>query len=372
MRSRPFLAPCLVSVTLAAGLPGCEGDDPAASSRGLDGGADGGAACAADRAIAPIEESGCAPGATDYQPRDQGSANDTWPACISDDDTYHVVEQSIGALGRVAAFEQLAELLGFGGTKVPSPEDFLDARVLYTQPEGIESRVVRREDEHYPAAPKACRDLTSAEQAQYPDRCVGPVRILPILNAAFQDGVDGVDPAGSASKIEGALLWFFYVSIFKEATSAASAAKDCDSMWAKYTGGTQRDEQPAGLGRYVLARSRTTHDRVLDGLLAVRCWRDLDNPSGAATNLTLRDQARLQLDTALLRGLALIVRQRVQTLPCDGAWESTRVLAGVLDREATAREPARAAELREELAKPAAAVDAAKVLAALDDLFPCS
>lgn len=362
----------LVAALLLAAVPACEGDDPVATGPTLDAGDGGGTACEADRDVVPVEETGCTPVATDYRPRDPGSASDTWPACISDDDTYHVVEPSIGALGRVAAFEELAERLGFGGTKVPAPQDFLDARVIYTQPEGIESRVVRREDEHFPAAPKACRDMTATEQAGYPDRCVGPVKILPILNAAFQAGIDGADPVGNASKIEGALLWFFYVSVFKEATTAASAAKDCDSMWAKYTGGTQRDETPAGLGRYVLARSRTAHDRVIDGLLAVRCWRDLDNPSGAASNLALRDQARLQLDTALLRGLALIVRQRVQTLPCDGAWESAKILAGVLDREAASRDPASAGALREEFARAPDAVDAARVVAALDALFPCS
>jgi hypothetical protein len=39
-----------------------------------------------------------------------------------------------------------------------------------------------------------------AEQAQYPDRCVGPVRIGPILNAAFEAGIKGEEPVLNAAR----------------------------------------------------------------------------------------------------------------------------------------------------------------------------
>ena len=45
----------------------------------------------------------CEPLATDYLPRDAGSATDDWPACISDDNTYHWIGATIGSIARVAA-----------------------------------------------------------------------------------------------------------------------------------------------------------------------------------------------------------------------------------------------------------------------------
>ena len=230
----------------------------------------------------------------------------------------------------------------------------------------------RREDEHYPAIPgKLCRDMTPEEQQMHADRCVGPVKIRPILNAAFMNGMMGIEPALNAARIEGALLWHFYISAFKEATSSAENPLDTDSMWAKYTGGEPRSGG-LGLSRYVRARSLATHDRIWDGLLAVRCWRHLDNPTGMAMNLMMRDKARAQLDRALLRGMALILRQRVQALPCGTAFETVKILGGMLGREATARNPAAAAVLKREVEKTdPAAVDRTALTTALDDLFPC-
>ena len=146
---------------------------------------------------------------------------DQWPACISDRNEYVAFSPNISSLARVGAFEQISRILGFGTGKAPSPAEFTEARVIYTQEQGIESRVSRREDEHYPPAAKACRDMTEAEIAANTDRCVGPAKIRPILNAAFQEGMAGQDPALNAARIEGALLWFLYISIFKEATTAA-------------------------------------------------------------------------------------------------------------------------------------------------------
>lgn len=365
-------ARALLALALAAAGAACEAGDPVVTNPAGTGGHGGSAApCDADEGIASRDDPACMALPDDYLPRENNSADDTWPACISDANAYVPFDMNISSLGRVAAFEEIGELLGFGGMKAPSSQDFLDARVIYTQEQGIESRVVRREDEHYPPAPALCRDMTPEEQAMYPDRCVGPVKIRPILNAAFEAGINGQDPVENAARIEGALLWFFYVSIFKEATTAAQNAVDVDSMWAKYTGGEPR-ESALGLSRYVKPRSQQAHDRIWDGLLAVRCWRDLDNPTGAAMDLAMQDRARAQLDRALLRGVALIVRQRVERLPCVAAWEPVKILGAVLDREATLRDAEQAAILREELAKARAEdVDQSRVLAALDAIFPC-
>jgi hypothetical protein len=91
-----------------------------------------------------------------------------------------------------------------------------------------------------------------------------------------------------------------------------------------------------------------------------------------AMNLMMRDKARAQLDRALLRGMALIVRQRVQVLPCGTAFETVKILGGMLGREAAARNPEAAAVLKREVEKTdPAAVDKATLTTALDQLFPC-
>ena len=67
-----------------------------------------------------------------------------------------------------------------------------------------------------------------------------------------------------------------YVSMHKEVTSATTAKDDIDSVWAKYTGGEQRDGKPIGFARYVRARSRQVHDRIFDGVpsvLKAELWR---------------------------------------------------------------------------------------------------
>lgn len=355
------------AIVASAGLLGCEAENPA-STAATDRDATAPASCAPDRAIVPAAEGSCPRAPTDFVP---GSESDGWPACVVDDGVYHAFSASIASLTRVEAFERIASILRFGRDTAPTPADFVEARAIYSADEGIGSRVVRREDEHYPPAAKACRDMTPDEIVAHADRCVGPAKILPILTRAFADGANGVDPLGNAARIEASLLWFFYLSTHKEATTCASKSADCDSMWAKYSGGEPRTSAK-GLSRYVRARSPMAHDRAYDGLLAVRCWRDLDNPSGVAADLDTRDRARAQLDRALLRGLAVIVRQRALERACGGAWEGVRVLGAVLDREATARDPENAAVLRAELAKTSPNdVDEAKLLAALDALFPC-
>ena len=42
------------------------------------------------------------------------------------------------------------------------------------------------------------------------------------LNKAFADGASGNEPLANAARVEAGLLWFLYVSTYKEANSCAS------------------------------------------------------------------------------------------------------------------------------------------------------
>jgi len=317
----------------------------------------------------------CPPLDTDYQPR---TGLDDWPACISDDDTYHWIGTTIGSIARITSFESIADLLWRRAT-APTADDFLAARTIYVETNGLDSRIQRREDLHYPAVPAADGACTDAGVPDlYPDRCVGPARMLPLLNDAFAAGSTGTEPAVHAARIEAALLWFLYLSPYKESNTCTTTPADCDSAWAYYTGGEDR-AGGLGLAAYVSALDGETHDRIWDGLLAVRCWKNLDNETGTSVDLDLRDQAIAQLDRAALRGVALIVRDRFDMLAAattsatrDAAWAFLRILGGVLDREATVRDADMAIVLRNELARTdPLAVDVAGAQAALDALFPC-
>lgn len=364
----------LPSIVLVVGLAACAEPDPVASDAGAR--LDAAVADAMVDAQPPADANpACQPLVTDYQPRSNGSASDGWAACISDDNIYHPIDLSISTVARVAGFEQIATLL-FGGD-APSPQDFIDARLIYLTDNGLESRVSRREDEHYPPAPSACRDLSAAALAAYPDRCVGPVKIQPLLNLAFSEGASGISPERNARIIEAGLLWFLYVSVHKEATTCASAPRDCDSSYAYYTGGEDRSGG-LGLARDVRGLAVETHDRIWDGILAVRCWRDLDNPTGPAMNLALRDQAIAQLDRALLAGLSSILVDRTQRLRSEvgvaraADWRAVQLLGAVLDRDARERDATAADTLKAALAN----LDpSGPVLDAIEDslasLYPC-
>ncbi len=364
-----------VGLIVSLGMAGCESEDPDANPGNV-GDSSQGQVCdpLPDSNLERFEDPTCVPLSTDYTPRDEKSANDPYPACVSDEGVYVISRSSgadgISALGRVGAFEEIRKILGFGGEKVPTPQDFVDARVLYSQDQGLESRINRREDEHYPALAKPCQDLSEAEQLANPQRCVGAAQIRPLLLDAFQQGAQGQgDATVHAARIEVGLLWFFYTSMHKEVISATLAKDDIDSTWAKYGGGEQRDGEPLALARYVRARSQQVHDRVFDGILAVRCWRNLDEE--VAVDLAMRDRALAQLDRAVLKGLALIVRSRAQAIGCPAAFESARLLGHILDREATARDPDKAAVLRAELAKDPGVADVEAIVAALDSVFDC-
>lgn len=357
------------AATMADGGSGGATASPASGPGGAGGSVEPPLACEQDEGLLQNNGADCAAQPGDYVP----NTEDGYAKCVSDDDpgSYSPIDVNISTLARVAAFEKIATLLGFGTARAPTPQDFLDARVEYTLAEGLESRVTRREDEHYPPAPDACNKLPAGEVAKHPDRCVGPARIAPLLNEAFKAGTEGNEPALNAVRIEAALLWFLYVSVHKEAVTCSAKDVDCDSSYAYYTGGSKRADEGLGLSRYVKARSTQAHDRIWDGILAVRCWRALD-PGTPPTELSLRDMAIGQLDRALLRGVAVIVLQRLDKLPCVAAGEFVRILGPVLVREAEARDPASAAIIAAEFAKSdAREIDRPALSAAIESAFAC-
>lgn len=245
------------------------------------------------------------PLADDYVP---GVDDDAWPPCISDDGTYQRVQQDISTIARVEAFDDLRDLL-FDPTTSADADAFAQARVLYQQEEGLDSRVVRRYDPHYVVAGDV--DCTQPGiPACLPNYCVGPGRIQPLVLDALNAGIAGEDPVENAARVEAGLMWFLYVSTFKEGLTCTTKAKDCDSAYAYYTGGGDADTGK-GLAAAFIALDPELHAAAFRGALAVRCWRDLD-PEETATDTEQRDRARMQYDRALRAGMVAILADRAR------------------------------------------------------------
>ncbi len=261
-----------------------------------------------------LDLSQCSPKSTDYLPRENNSADDAWESCISDDGVYAQLELSVSSIERVAGFDQIADIL-WRSENVPTPEDFLTARDIYTMEQGLRTRVMRRFDPRLEAPPGgewSCGDEET--YLAYPEFCIGPSTIGPLVTQAFIDGIEGKTPLQNAARIEAGLTWFLYVSVLKEAQTCIEKAKDCDSSWAYYTGGTQREE-PRGLAAMVQSVSDETHNRAFDAILALRCWRDLD-PVTPAENLELWQLASTQIERALTHGMTTLARQRALSAEC--------------------------------------------------------
>lgn len=318
----------------------------------------------------------CMPLATDYQP---GKTVAGWPTCVSDGNTYVPINANISTVARIAAFEEVAKLL-WECDKVPTAQDFNDAKVQLNIANGLQSRLDRREDEHYPPFVNAmgqtlCTD--SAQNQNQPSRCVGPVRMVPILNAAFLAGSMGQEPRVNAAKIEGTLLWFLYSSVYKEAVTCGTATQDCDSSWAYYSGGEARANPGKGLMRYVKVADPSAHGRVYDATLATRCWRDADMAVPPA-NTTLQTRAYGQLDRALDRALAVVAMDRLGFMKRNTGerkaadWAFSQLVVGALDRAARAKDTTAAARLTAEVQKAdPAAVQVDTLIQTLQQLFPC-
>ena len=323
--------------------------------------------------------SACVPAATDYQPRKQVPGANGWPACASDDNTFHLIGTGLpAAASRSVAFETMAPKLWDNPN--PTRAQILSARDDYSVAEGLASRVARRQDVSYAEVPGsdkfACAN--AGVPAQYPDRCAGPAKLKPIIDEAFVKALDGTQPVVQAARIEAALLWFFYLSMTSEVwTCGFDDITDCDSAAGYYTQISPRSA-PTGLARYVFRQGPQTHQRIYDALLAERCWREDQTLPAKASLQPLYDLAQAQLAKATLRGEALILRERIGRIACSAGdaqqanIEFVKVLGGLLDHGAARYDATNAAKLKAFTADPkneAAAISAAQ--AAIDAIFAC-
>ncbi|MEM6291112.1 MAG: hypothetical protein AAGA54_07595 [Myxococcota bacterium] len=329
----------------------------------------------------------CSPNANDYTP----GGDDSYDACVTDDGTYTLVDSTPSSIARVEAYEEVLTILG----EAPTVDDFTAARTKYSEDEGLESRLQRREDLHFPAIPesdwdpgvdgdKQCTVASNVEK--YPERCAGPSSIAPIINDAFASGQMGEGEAAvHIARIEAAGLWFLYLSVYKEAnTCFTSKAKDCDSAWAYYTGGFDRSGG-IGIADDVMAVSSEAHEAIWDGFSAFRCIRDL-NPADDTPEIgdldmdaqALLCSAQSQLTTALDYGLAQVVRAKLVELgnltdvDAQARWAYLQIIGPVLDRGGNERNAAEYGSLQSFWsgdAPDAAGIDAA--VASLDAVFDC-
>ncbi len=301
-----------------------------------------------------------------------------WNMCRMDTEEYTQFEETISSIGRVNGFEEIADRL-WRVDMPPMASAFDEASMIYLEPEGLDSRVSRREDEHYEPVTNddgetlRCRDEGVPEMA--PDRCVGPAQIKPIIIDALGEGGMGTDPEVNAARIEAALLWFFYVSTYKETVTCTQKKKDCDSSYAYYTGG-QPESGGIGLAGYFREHVPTAHELTWDGLIAMRCWRSVDDAE-TAMNIELRDRALEVLDEGLLYGMSRLVTWRLGELEDsmgverEADWAFLQILGPVLDRAAQQRDADQAAELM--MAWEADSpdnIDPAMVSQTITELFP--
>ncbi len=387
----------ILALTVGLAATGCGGDgggsggdggsDGAPDGTSPDAMADGGIEAGADGAVAMPDCTNlagytapmvtCEPRPTDYIP----GADDMWDACISDDGTYHPVQDTISSLARVAAYEEIAALL-FDPTRDPSAAEFTQARMIYQRSEGIDSRVARRYDPHF-SVPDGTDCTADGVPDTYPDYCVGPAKLQPTILNAFAEGMTagaGEPTRLAAARIDAALLWFFYVSAYKESLTCTTKAKDCDSSYAYYTGCAPGEScNPGGgigLARRVREVDAEAHAAAWNGALAVRCWRDLDD-ADTATMLDLRDRARNQYDQAILDGVAALVRDALTKMcATDGLerayhFEFFRTLAPVLLRRMQEVDMGAALVLRAAAERGLDGLDVTEAIMAIDQVFQC-
>ncbi len=378
------------ALTLILLVGGCDDDGIDADTDGAtDGDTDepAGQVFACGELVDEGDLAACSPNRSDYTP----GADDAYAACVTDDGGYELVDSTPSSIARVEAYEEVLSILG----SAPTADDFTAARTKYSEDEGLESRLQRREDLHFPEIPEADWDpgvdsdkqcTVASNVEKYPERCAGPSSIAPLINEAFAAGQMGEGEAAvHVAQIEAAGLWFLYLSVYKEAnTCFTSKAKDCDSSWAYYTGGFERSGG-IGMAADVLAVSTDAHEAIWDGFSAFRCIRDL-NPADdtpAIGDLDMDAQALLcsaqsQLTTALDYGLAQVVRAKLVELgnltdvEAEARWAYLQIIGPVLDRGGNERNAGEYGSLQSfwgGAAPDAAAIDAA--VASLDAVFDC-
>lgn len=378
-------------ITAALLLCACPADDDDGSDTNNDTGSEGDSEtgeCEPMTANVPApNEAACGPLASDYTP----GADDDYPACAPDDGEWEVIlENPPGSQARVEAYEMMMTLIR--GDHTPTVEDFVAARMQYSLEEGLESRAVRREDLHYPEIDaddqmtgvdfdKQC--TIEANVMKYPDRCVGPAKIAPIIKDSFDAAMAGDgDPNVHAARIDAAVLWFLWVSTYKESSSCVRLPEDCDAHHGYYDGNNSRGT-PKGLGEEINLISPVAHGAVFDAMLGIDCWRDLDRTSILWEDYSAESQqqflnAHEQLDNALFYAWARLVRDRLEKHPmmcgseADASWAFIQVAGPVLDTEAGIRDGATAGTLTalwENTAPTVADIEGG--IAAIDAIFPC-
>ena len=364
-----FLSIGLVCALAAFGCDDADGDgaDMGAGGVGGEGGVGGVGGEGGEGGGGEGGGMACEAEATDYP-------SDDWAACVSDDGAYVLAGDSApSSIARIAAFEQMGDLLWAGDE--PSSDAFIDAQIIFTDDEGIGSRVGRRYDSHV-AKPEGANFREEATATPYPDYCVGPAQMLPIINDAFDAGAREEGNAfAHARRVESTLLWFLYMSTYKEANTCFGTAKDCDSAWAYFGSGDTVSDPAGGLGARVQAIDAGAYAAMFDALLAVRCWRDLDDGE-IAENQALFEQAAAQLDTALDHAYSLVIIAMLDAYAAtadgpekDGRWAGLEVLGGSIDRAARARDAGAADRLAAAFDSGDPDVDAA--ISELEILFPC-
>ncbi|MEZ4272256.1 MAG: hypothetical protein R3C68_12765 [Myxococcota bacterium] len=138
-----------VAMLVALGFVVSCTDDPNPNNGDVEDEPISGSACGVEPSYSE-DVSGCSPLSSDYRPREPAANNDVadlWPNCVSEDDVYHKIEETVSSVARVQAYEAMAELLWRGGVD-PTHENFQAARSIYSDAEGLGSRVGRRFDPH--------------------------------------------------------------------------------------------------------------------------------------------------------------------------------------------------------------------------------
>ncbi len=305
---------------------------------------------------------------TDYVP----GADDEWPACMSDDGEFHPIDPSISASARTQAFEEMGKVL-FDADEDASRDDFLRARKIYEEEEGLGSRVERRYDPHYQI--KGNVDCTKAGDIKAnPDYCAGPAKILRIVQTSFKNGYAGNEPRWHAGRLEGALLWFSTISEYKETLSCAlDNIKDCDSAYGYYDGAGKG----IGLGGYIREVDPEADEMATLGALAVSCWREVDDAL-PATNLTLRDRARAQFDRGVLKGAISVLLDRIdaaKTASGDAQkfhWGFVTAYLGAIESQSYRAQGSAAIISQARTARTPDEIDLDKLESALTDIVACA
>lgn len=294
--------------------------------------------------VADVVSSACMPAATDFLPRTaMASWMTPWNGCmaVTNANAYPYFSGSASAPVRVARLGALDAPGGFfDPTRDPAPTEFVAAAAdagantsaeFLFRDTGVATRYQRRADEHYAVPTGLVLNSTyqdfcgmAANAMANPDYCAGPTALNGVLNDSLAAGMAGMGSARvHAARIQATYQWWLFISSHKESLTCAPVSADCDSAAGYYTGTASRnDATQYGLARALIAlgdAGRAAHDRIWDGLLAVRCWRDMDGGRTSdggttvpATNEALREQARMQLDAALTRGIVMIVQARLR------------------------------------------------------------